>query len=137
MLQNYDIVSDVGDQVGTMKAFDLTVQGGAVNIDFSHVRENPLINGIEIVRTDIPSPPTGSSSLTKVAYDGTTATAAAADTQGIDFANWRGAFLVGSKVFYGYTDGFLYSRTFNGTTFGPAVKIDPYHDPAWANVQDR
>ena len=71
-----------------------------------------------------------------MAFDGSTAAKTAASTQGIDFNKWRGAFLIGNKVFYGYyTDKYLYSRTFDGTTFGPAVKIDPYHDPAWSNVQ--
>ena len=55
VLTNYDIVADVGDQTGTMKEFDIT-SDGTVNIDFSHEVENPLINGIEIVRTDV-SPP--------------------------------------------------------------------------------
>ncbi len=50
---NYDIVADVGDSVGTMKAFDITSDGN-VDIDFSHVVENPLITAIEIVRTDVP-----------------------------------------------------------------------------------
>lgn len=26
------------------------------------------------------------------------------------------------------------SRTFNGTTFGPEVILDPYHDPTWVNI---
>ena len=134
VLNHYDIVADAGDQTGTMKAFNIT-SDGTVNIDFSHVTENPLINGIEIVRTDKPAPPPPDvNGLTTVAFDGTHATPTAASNQGIDFGSWRGAFLIGSKVFYGYTDGYLYSRTFNGTTFGPAVKIDPYNDPYWSNI---
>ncbi len=73
-------------------------------------------------------------SLSSVNFDGTTASSSSANSQGIDFGNWHGAFMVGNQVFYGYSDGFLYSRTFDGTTFGPAVKIDPYDDPAWDNV---
>ena len=58
-----------------MKAFNIT-SDGTVNIDFSHVIENPLINGIEIIRTDIPAPPpAGADNLTTVAFTGTTATA--------------------------------------------------------------
>jgi PKD repeat protein len=133
VLNNFDIVATTGDQRGTMQAFNIT-SDGTVNIDFSHVNENPLINGIEIVRTDITPNPTDADGLTAVDFDGTTANAATADSQGIDFGNWRGAFKVGSRVYYGYTDGFLYSRSFNGTTFGAATKIDPYNDPAWSNV---
>jgi PKD repeat protein len=72
--------------------------------------------------------------LKSVAFDGATASSATVDSQGIDFANWRGAFMVGNSVYYGYTDNFLYSRTFDGTTFGPAVKVDPYNDPVWSDV---
>ena len=56
VLNNYDIVEDVGDRVGTMQSFDITSDGN-VNIDLSHVNENTLINGIEIVNTDIPPVP--------------------------------------------------------------------------------
>lgn len=135
VLDHYDIVADVGDQVGTMKAFDIT-SDGTVNIDFSHVVENPLINGIEIVRTDVPPPPPSNvDTLNIVAFDGTIATASTADNQGIDFGSWRGAFQVGNKVFYGYTDGYLYSRSIaTDGTLGSATKIDPYNDPFWSDI---
>jgi hypothetical protein len=55
VLSNYDIVADVGNQVGTMKTFDITSDGN-VDIDFSHVLENPLINGIEIIDNEVPAP---------------------------------------------------------------------------------
>jgi hypothetical protein len=70
-----------------------------------------------------------------VSFNGTTAgSSQSLSTQGIGFNNWRGAFRVGGSVFYGYTDGSLYKRSFNGSMFGSAVLINPYHDPAWANV---
>jgi hypothetical protein len=80
------------------------------------------------------NPGNSSTSLRAVAFDGSHATASAVNNQGIDFNNWRGAFKVGNTVYYGYTDNFLYSRTFNGTTFGPATKIDPYDNPVWSNI---
>lgn len=55
---------------------------------------------------------------------------------GVDWASTRSAFMVGNKVFYALTDGYLYSRTLTGTAWGAAVKINPYHDPAWANVSN-
>jgi hypothetical protein len=55
VLSNYDIVADVGNHVGTMKSFNITSDGN-VDIDFSHVLENPLINGIEIIDNDVPAP---------------------------------------------------------------------------------
>ncbi|KRF13769.1 hypothetical protein ASG90_13090 [Nocardioides sp. Soil797] len=134
VLDDYDIVADVGDQVGTMKSYNIT-SDGSVNIDFAHAVENPLVNGIEIVRTDVTPPPNpDANSLVGVDFDGTDADAASLDNQGIDFGNWRGAFKVGGKVFYGYTDGYLYYRTFDGDTFGPAIKVDPYNDPDWSDV---
>jgi PKD repeat protein len=134
VLDNYDIVADVGDQRGTMRSFAITSDGN-VDIDFAHVDENPLISAIEIVRTDVtPQPPSGTDTLAAYNFDGTTATPAAADGQGIDFGNWRGAFKVGPRVFYGSTDNLLHSRTFDGTTFGPEVDIDPYNDPNWSDV---
>jgi Domain of unknown function (DUF5122) beta-propeller len=80
------------------------------------------------------SPTIPGDSLTRVAFDGTTATASSADNQGIDFGNWRGAFAVGKRVFYGYTDGYLYYRTLTAGTFGPANKVDPYNDPYWSDI---
>ena len=67
VLTNYDIVADTGDQTGTMKAFDITVPSsgtytGDVDIDLTHVTENPLINGIEIVRTGASAGTTGTTS---------------------------------------------------------------------------
>ena len=66
-----------------MKAFNLT-SDGTVNIDFSHVTENPLINGIEIVRTDRAGAAAAGANdaLTTVAFDGTNATATAAEQPG-------------------------------------------------------
>lgn len=46
----------------------------------------------------------------------------------------RGAFYLNGRVWYGYSDGFFYYRTFDGDTFGPAVKVDPYKDPLWLGV---
>ena len=44
--------------------------------------------------------------------------------------------MVGDTVYYGKTDGFLYRRTFNGTTFGAEQQINPYHDPFWKDVDN-
>ncbi len=53
-LHNFDIVATAGDQTGTMKDETLT-SDGQVTIEFSHVMENPLINGIEIVKESGPT----------------------------------------------------------------------------------
>ena len=59
--------------VGTMRAFNIT-SDGTVNIDFSHLTENTLINGIEIVNTDIPPTPAPGAInfLPRRAFNGTT-----------------------------------------------------------------
>jgi hypothetical protein len=50
VLDGYDIVADVGHDTGVMKSFTVT-SDGTVDIDFAHVTQNPLVNGIEIVAT--------------------------------------------------------------------------------------
>jgi PKD repeat protein len=134
---SYDIVADVGDQTGTMKEFpNITATAdGAVHVDLTNQVENPLINGIEIVRTDVPAPPAGAAGgLTERNFDGSTAGAATTVTSPLDFSTVRGATLVGNQLYYGKTDGLFYRRTFNGTTFGAEELVDPYNDPTWSNV---
>jgi PKD repeat protein len=46
----------------------------------------------------------------------------------------RGGFMIDNTFYYGYSDGLLYSRTFDGTTFGDAVLVDPYNDPYWSTI---
>ena len=54
---------------------------------------------------------------------------------GVTWSNTRGAFVLGSTIFYGQTDGTFREASFNGTTVGASSSIDPYDDPAWDNVQ--
>jgi hypothetical protein len=46
----------------------------------------------------------------------------------------RGAFEINDTVYYGSTDGNFYQRSFDGLNFGPAIAVDPYHDPVWDGV---
>lgn len=48
VLDDYDIIADAGDQTGTMRSFPVT-SDGTVDVTFSHVVENPQLNGIEII----------------------------------------------------------------------------------------
>jgi len=68
---------------------------------------------------------TGSSATTPVTI---------ANPDGVNWNSMRGAFMIGGKLVYGWTDSKLYSRTFDGSALGPAVAIDPYNDPYWSNV---
>ena len=134
VLRNYDIVRDVGDQTGTMKAFNVT-SDGQVDISLTHVVENPLIDGIEIVNKDVAAPPPPTDTLSAVGFDGTTASGpSTVPTTGIPWSQTHGAFTVGNQLFYGGSDGFLYRTTFSGSTFGTPTKVDPYHDPVWDGV---
>ncbi|MGH3360412.1 MAG: malectin domain-containing carbohydrate-binding protein, partial [Nocardioidaceae bacterium] len=67
-LTAYDLIADVGDDTGTMKSFNVTSDGN-VDIDFGHVLENPLVNGIEIVNRDLPPGPDENGAV-KRSYDG-------------------------------------------------------------------
>lgn len=101
----------------------------------------PYEGGSALPDTTLPTLPgsvalaNSTGALRQVQFDGTTATPTSnLVTDGMDVAQWRGAFRVGNKVFYGHADGWLYSRTFDGTTFGPASRIDPYHSSVWDTV---
>jgi PKD repeat protein len=137
-LTNEDLVEDVGDQTGTMKSKDVTApSSGSVDITFNHVTENPLVNGIEIVRTDKKSGSAGDvNDVSRVDFnDDQPSKPTSVDNGGISWGHARAAFMVGKEVFYGSTDGYLHSRTYDGTTWGSDTKYNPYHDPKWANVQ--
>lgn len=139
VVNDIDLSGTVGHNVATMRSVNLTVPGsGQVKIRFGHVVENPLINGIEIIRTDIP-PPTavGSDTLnaTKVTTTGVTSPSIQEGT-GVDWTKVRAATMVGSTVFTAETDGYFHRRAYDGTTFGPDVKVDPYHDPLWKDVDN-
>ncbi len=54
---------------------------------------------------------------------------------GMDWSGVRGAFMVDKTLYYGWTNGRLYQRPFYGSVLGGARLVDPYHDPAWDNVQ--
>ena len=60
------------------------------------------------------------------------------DPSGLDWSQVRGVFLIGSKLFYGYSDGRLYERDFTGATLGARQTLDPavgsYDDPLWQPI---
>ncbi|MCI4064959.1 malectin [Micromonospora sp. R77] len=135
VLDDLDLSGTVGHNVGTMRSFTV-VSDGSVDVDFGHVVENPLIDGIEIVKTG--PPPTGTGDEVQVrAYDGTTtvgATSPVANPDGTAWSTARGGFWVGGTFFYGMT-GSLWRRSFDGATFGAPTKVDPYHDAYWDTVE--
>ncbi len=83
----------------------------------------------------IGSPSNVTDNLAIQSFDGTTVGArTTVSGTGVTWSQTRGAFWIGGKVYYGNNDGWLYSRTFKKGAFGPAVKLDPYHDPYWTGV---
>jgi hypothetical protein len=131
VLDDYDIVGDVGHSVGTMKAFPVT-SDGSIDIDFGHVVENPTVSGIEIVGTGVTQPT--DESARSIAFDGSAASSQTIDTTGFDWSKVRGAVMIHDTVFYGTADGALHKRSFDGERFGVPSDVDPYFDPAWSGV---
>ncbi len=123
VLKNFDIVADADDNTGEMKAFN-TTSDGTVNIDFSHVTENPLVNGIEIVRTDVATPTSNDAVQDKYLSATGGTTVGSIDGGGATWSSARGATMIDGSVYYGLSDGSFSSRTFNGSTFGPAVAVN-------------
>jgi len=124
-LDNYDIVADAGgDSRGTMRSFNVTSDGN-VDIDFSHVTENPLVSAIEIVRTDVTPVDTSTDDVFRTSL---TETAATSTTQvangGVDWSSARGAFMADGRLYTGWADGTFTWRPFNGTTFGTPRTIN-------------
>jgi PKD repeat protein len=125
VLNAYDIVADVGHDVGTMKQFTATGNAsGQVVVEFLHVTENPLINGIEIIDPSLPAPPAVSGAPERQTFDGQqVGPASPVAGSGINGAQARGAFMLSGRVYHFHVDGSLYARTYDGTTFGPAQQI--------------
>jgi hypothetical protein len=119
VLDNYDIVADVGNNVGTTRSFEVT-SDGTITIEFLHVVQNPLVNAIELVDLDaspvVPPPATwlGVRTLNGLSV-GTPSTLA---TPGIDWSHDRGTFITGNQVYLGWDTGRMYRRTFSGSQFG-------------------
>lgn len=59
-------------------------------------------------------------------YDGTTFGSRTTIPTGIDWTQARGAFALNGVLYTGWSDGWLYSRTFDGTNLGPAIQLNLY-----------
>ncbi|MFU8873295.1 malectin domain-containing carbohydrate-binding protein [Micromonospora sp. SL4-19] len=135
-LSNFDPIAAIGaTNRGTMRAFAVTSDGN-VDIDFGRVLENPLVQGIEIVKIPPVPAETTMDNVTKRSYDGATTVGSATSVANGDNTRWsaaNGAFWVGGDLFYGMA-GEFYRRSFDGSTFGTPAKVDPYHDAKWDKV---
>lgn len=134
VLSNFDIVREVGNNTGTMRAFNI-VSDGTVNIDFQNVKDYAHVNGIEIVRTDVAGPVTDDGTLSTVSLaNDSAASGDSVESQGLDTSVVRGSFVAGGKLWYGKANGTFNSRSFDGQTLGGETKVDPYNDPLWVGV---
>jgi PKD repeat protein len=122
VLDDYDVVADVGTGTGTMKAFDV-VSDGTVNIDFGHVLDNPMVSGIEIVRTDIAAQ-TGPRVVRSTSFTGSSVLGAADTTGDLSWAGLRGAFMINGVVYQAWSDGSFVRRSFDGTTWGAPTAVN-------------
>lgn len=127
VLNRYDIVADTGHNVGTMKSMSVT-SDGSVDIDFVHGADNPLVNAIEIVNSDATSAaPSGADTVSSRTFDGAAAAApSVVDGGGASWSRARGAMMINGNLYTGWSDGNLYLRSYNGTTFGPAQALNLY-----------
>ena len=74
-------------------------------------------------------------------FDGTTPGAdSTLGNAGVDWGQAKGGFLVDGTLYYGFQNPndnntyYLYRRSFDGSSFGPATVVDPYNDPLWSTV---
>jgi len=67
-------------------------------------------------------------------FTGTSAAAPVAVANPLSTSTTKGSVLIGRQLYYGKTDGLLYRRTFDGTTFGTETVVEPYLDPKWINA---
>ena len=124
-----DLAQTPGHNIGTMLSFD-TVSDGTVNLFFRHGVENPLVNGIEIIRRNVPlagSLGQQDQTRTVVGYDGVTAPSVPGYVGGtVPWRTVRGSFMVNDQLFTLHNDGTLVRRTFDGTTFGAGTAMYTY-----------
>lgn len=132
VLDDFDIVATAGDRTGTMRSFVVT-SDGIVDVDLRNVVENPLINGIEILDNGVPVGPPQPGALQRRSVDanGTPVAEASTVNTAMDWSAVRGAFLINGQVYYGFTDGGLYARSFDRATaaVGPQRVVNLYDDP--------
>ncbi|MFL6098639.1 MAG: PKD domain-containing protein [Actinomycetales bacterium] len=136
-LTNFDIVAATGNNRATMRSWSV-VSDGAINVNFGHVTDNPLVNGIQIIQTNPPVPPPANTSALKsrtIDVANNAGPVTTVDTATMDWSTVRGAFQAGGTLFYAKTDGTFDKRSFDGSTFGPEVLVEPYLDAYWLNVQ--
>ncbi|WP_323791437.1 PKD domain-containing protein [Nocardioides sp.] len=125
VLSDFDIVAAVGHNVGTMRSYEVT-SDGSIDVVLGHIVENPLLNGIEVRRTDV-APPTDNDDLRRRSLGAGGAGAGpttVAPAGGIEWGGVRGAFMVNGDLYTALADGSFSVRSFDGTAYGPVRSVD-------------
>jgi hypothetical protein len=132
VLNDWDADAAVGHNVGTMRSFDVT-SDGSVTIGFVHQVQNPVVDAIEVIDLDAtPVSPTPMQWISHRSFDGSTADARVQRSSAIDWSRARGIFFTNGKVYYGWDDGRMYRRTYDGSTFGAAKLVSTNSlSPSW------
>jgi hypothetical protein len=84
----------------------------------------------------------GSTSLGGYVFDGKSVSGAAPAVAAPNFSGTsvRAAFMIGNSLYYlgastpGGDATMVHQRIWNGTSFGPEIQLDPYHDAKWDNI---
>jgi len=129
VLDDLDLSGQVGHNFGTMRSFSV-ISDGSVDINFVNGVNNPLINGIEIIQTNIPAGGTFGTqdAVTIRQFDGAAVNGSTPVDGTVPWRTVRGAFMVNDALYTLHLDGTLMQRTFDGTSFGPGNAVD-----MWAN----
>jgi hypothetical protein len=75
--------------------------------------------------------------VNRIGFTGTqtTSRAAASFSGTVGWQGMRGAMMIDDYLYYGSATGKFFRREFTGAELKPIQRINPYHDPVWANVQ--
>ena len=129
-LDDFDVAAVAGHRTGVVREFSITSDGN-VDVDLRNVLDNALINGIEILDDNQPGAVPGA--LVERPVDGSGAPTGPATTleSTEDWSRVRGAFLLGSTLYYGRSDNALYERSFDAATgaLGSPSPVNLYDDP--------
>src|SRR4029079_2921025 len=98
---------------------------GTGTVLFGHVKENPLVNAIELIdRHATPVTPGAATFLRHRSFGGAAAGPPSVLTaSGVDWSTARGSFLSDGRIYYGTADGKMAYRSFNGTRVGTAKSV--------------
>jgi len=127
-----------GHETATMYAFDI-VSDGSVDIEFLHEVENPLVNAIEIVQTNVGGGGSISSAddVQRRFLDPLLGPGATAVTVGTEAWRWaRGGFMVDDTVYTGRVDGSMQMRTRVDGVWGTPTRLELYGSNLMPDMAD-